>query len=180
MGSISDMSYMDGSLETPNNSPHSNKHQEVVLFKDSKENPPPTLQVLVHKPWTESLPALSYVVSLLHALPFVFQAKALLTIMEGEFSKPLNPLKLVEASHKLALRDPHFNAHPPTVHALTPLPYLCRSAQATKHPTTHKYGIDPTFSSIPIPVQMELSHPVPHISYHPNPSNSHDKIPLAN
>ena len=105
--SISDMSYTDGSPEMPNNSPHSNEHQEVVLFKDSKENPPPTSQVLVHKPWMESPPALAYMVSLLHALPFVFQAKALLTIMEGEFSEPLNPLKLVEASHKLTLRDPH-------------------------------------------------------------------------
>ena len=28
-------------------------------------------------------------------------------IMEGEFSEPLNPLKLVEALHGLALRDPH-------------------------------------------------------------------------
>ena len=28
-------------------------------------------------------------------------------IMEGEFSEPLDPLKLVEALHELALRDPH-------------------------------------------------------------------------
>ena len=107
VGSVSDMSYTSSTPDTPNNSPCSNNHQEVILFKDSKENPPPTSQVLVHRPWTEELPILAYVVSLLHALPFIFQARAPPTIMEGEFSDPLNPFKLMEESHKLTLLDLH-------------------------------------------------------------------------
>ena len=75
MDSHSDTSNTINSLEMPSDPPHSNSHLEMALYENSGKTPP-VMQVISHRPWVEQPPALAYVVSFLHAIPFVFQVEA--------------------------------------------------------------------------------------------------------
>ena len=104
--SSSSMSCTDNSLETPYNSPRSDGHQAVASLEDSEKSPPPATQVSDLRPWVVQPPAMAYVVSLLHAIPFLFRIEVPTMITGGEFPEPPDPLGPEETSREFALANP--------------------------------------------------------------------------
>ena len=150
--------------ETPDDSPRSDTHQEVSLFKENGTHLVPVTQVLIHRPWTEEPPALAYVVSLLHALPFIFRAETTPTITRGEFPEPLDLLKLTEKSRELALTNPHGRIPIPSlVHPLFVRHHRRRACIALRElPITLPIiSISLTLLSAIYPYQYGWNHHVP-------------------
>ena len=82
--SSSNMSWGSSPAETRNHTRHPAILRESTFFKNSEEKPPQNSQAQECASRGKEPTAMTYVVSLLHALPFLFQARPLPAIGRGE------------------------------------------------------------------------------------------------
>src|SRR5258706_3272834 len=106
MDSSSGMSWDTGPAETRNDSHHPDTLLESTFFRNSKQKPPQTAQMQGHMPQPEEPTALTYVVSLLHTLPFLFQASPPPMVTKGGALQPLGLFELSEISQELLDKNP--------------------------------------------------------------------------
>ena len=100
-----DMSCDTSSPETGSDSQQAYDPIDAYLVKNSGENP--MTQALPYMPRQEEPATATYMVSLFHALPFMFRVGPPPTVMNGGLTQLPNSLELAEISHELRLMNPH-------------------------------------------------------------------------
>ena len=106
MDSSSNMSWGSSPAETRNHTCHPAILHELTFFKNSKEKLLQNLQAQECTSQGKELTIMTYVVSLLHALPFLFQARLLPTIGRGEDLQTTDLHKLSKIWQELLIKSP--------------------------------------------------------------------------